>query len=91
MFKSHLGFSYADLLDSLDQLSDLAASFFSSIPNRGQVPLPSIPDHPFGPDERGVRPTLRCVSVTRYSCFDDRPLSLFKQLWTSMLWKYPFH
>ena len=41
--------------DSLDCLSELAATLFSPIPNRGQVPLPSIPDHPFGPKEKGVR------------------------------------
>jgi insulysin len=41
-------------VDSLDRLSDLAVNLFSPIPNRGQTPLPSIPDHPFGPDEKGV-------------------------------------
>lgn len=40
--------------DSLDQLSDLAVNLFSPIPNRGQTPLPSIPEHPFGPDEKGT-------------------------------------
>ena len=46
------------LTDSLDRLSELAATLFSPIPNRGQVPLLSIPDHPFGPDEKGVRVAL---------------------------------
>lgn len=54
----HRFFSDADLADPLDRLSDLAANLFSPIPNRGQVPLPSIPDHPFGPDEKGVRSTF---------------------------------
>ncbi|KAI0306722.1 Metalloenzyme, LuxS/M16 peptidase-like protein [Multifurca ochricompacta] len=40
--------------DPLDHLSDLVVSLFSPIPNRGQIPLPSIPDHPFGPDEKGT-------------------------------------
>ncbi|KAI9446597.1 Metalloenzyme, LuxS/M16 peptidase-like protein, partial [Lactarius indigo] len=40
--------------DSLDRLSELAVNLFSPIPNRGQTPLPSIPDHPFGPDEKGT-------------------------------------
>jgi hypothetical protein len=43
------------LTDSLDYLSELTATLFSPIPNRGQVPLLSIPDHPFGPEEKGVR------------------------------------
>ena len=43
------------LADSLDCLSELAATLFSPIPNSGQVPLLSIPDHPFGPEEKGVR------------------------------------
>lgn len=56
--RSHHRFSNADLEDPLDRLSDLAADLFSPIPNRGQIPLPSIPDHPFGPDEKGVRYTF---------------------------------
>jgi hypothetical protein len=52
---SHHRFSNTGLEDSLDHLSDLAADLFSPIPNYGQNPLPSIPDHPFGPDEKGVR------------------------------------
>ena len=43
------------LTDSLDCLSELTATLFSPIPNRGQVPLLSISDHPFGPEEKGVR------------------------------------
>jgi hypothetical protein len=50
--------SDADPEDPLDRLSDLAADLFSPIPNRGQSPLPSIPDHPFGSDEKGVRSTF---------------------------------
>jgi hypothetical protein len=53
--ESHHHFSNADPKDSLDRLSNLTANLFSPIPNRGQSPLPSIPDHPFGPDEKGVR------------------------------------
>jgi secreted Zn-dependent insulinase-like peptidase len=52
---SHFYLSHQILLvDSLDRLSDLAVNLFSPIPNRGQTPLPSIPDHPFGPDEKGT-------------------------------------
>jgi hypothetical protein len=58
VFRSHHRFSNADPEDSLDHLSDLAANLFSPIPNYGQNPLPSIPDHPFGPDEKGVRSAL---------------------------------
>ena len=53
LVSSLLPFSF-NLVDSLDRLSDLAVNLFSPIPNRGQTPLPSIPDHPFGPDEKGV-------------------------------------
>ena len=55
MFNSNHRFFNADLEDPLDRLTDLAADLFSPIPNRGQSPLPSISDHPFGSDEKGVR------------------------------------
>lgn len=42
-------------LESLDDLSELAAKMFSPIPNRGRDPLPMIDEHPFGPEEKGVR------------------------------------
>ncbi|KAI0005889.1 Metalloenzyme, LuxS/M16 peptidase-like protein [Russula compacta] len=47
--------------DPLDRLSDLAANLFSRIPNRGQVPLPFIPDHPFGPDEKGTLVSVQTI------------------------------
>jgi hypothetical protein len=56
--KSYCPCSNADLTDPLDRLSELVANLFSLVPNRGQDPLPSIPDHPFGLDEKGVRFTL---------------------------------
>ncbi|KAH8117077.1 insulin-degrading enzyme [Phellopilus nigrolimitatus] len=40
--------------ESLDELTQLAATLFSPILNRGQDPTPFIPEHPFGPDERGT-------------------------------------
>lgn len=40
--------------ESLDELSQLANTLFSPIPNRGQEPLPMINDHPFGTEEKGV-------------------------------------
>ena len=71
--------SNADPEDPLDRLSDLAADLFSPIPNRGQSPLPSIPDHPFGSDEKGVRSTfIPPISVAGCSYFGDRPWSPFK-------------
>ena len=51
-------FSNANLEDPLDHLADLVADLFSPIRNLGQNPLPSIPDHPFGADEKGVRSTF---------------------------------
>ncbi|KAI0273475.1 Metalloenzyme, LuxS/M16 peptidase-like protein [Gloeopeniophorella convolvens] len=47
--------------DSLDHLSDLAVNLFSPILNRGQVPLPTIPDHPFGPQERGTIVSVQTI------------------------------
>ena len=64
MSKSCRCCSNAHIIDSLDRLSELAATLFSPIPNRGQVPLPSIPDHPFGPDEKGV-----CVTLAAHLCY----------------------
>ena len=43
------------IVESLDELSDMVSRLFSDIPNRGVEPLPAIPDHPFGPNEKGVR------------------------------------
>ncbi|KAH8114098.1 insulin-degrading enzyme [Phellopilus nigrolimitatus] len=40
--------------ESLDELTQLAATLFSPILNRGQDPAPLILEHPFGPDERGT-------------------------------------
>ncbi|KAF9265707.1 hypothetical protein L218DRAFT_957335 [Marasmius fiardii PR-910] len=40
--------------DSLDELSELVSKLFSPIPNRGIDPLPTIPDHPWGPNEKGT-------------------------------------
>lgn len=41
-------------VESLDELAELAATFFSPILNRGRDPAELISDHPFGPDERQV-------------------------------------
>jgi insulysin len=40
--------------EPLDDLADLVSNLFSPILNRGQDPLPTIHDHPFGPNEMGV-------------------------------------
>src|SRR6266478_5289116 len=74
--RSHQCFSNGDMEDPLDHLSDLAANLFSPIPNYGQNPLPSIPDHPFGLEEKGVRSAFTPASpesVIDNSFFDDRP------------------
>lgn len=44
--------------ESLDELSNLVASLFSPIQNRGQDPLPMINDHPFGHNETKVHNSL---------------------------------
>ena len=43
------------VVESLDELSDMVSRLFSDIQNHGVEPLPAIPDHPFGPNEKGVR------------------------------------
>ncbi|KAL0571049.1 metalloprotease [Marasmius crinis-equi] len=40
--------------ESLDDLSELVSTLFSPILNRGIEPLPTIADHPFGPNEKGT-------------------------------------
>ncbi|RXW22316.1 hypothetical protein EST38_g3526 [Candolleomyces aberdarensis] len=47
--------------ESLDELSSLASSLFSPIPNRGVDPLPMINDHPFGADEKGTLVSVQTV------------------------------
>jgi hypothetical protein len=44
--------------EPLDELADMVSTLFSPIKNRGQDPLPVIPDHPFGQKEMGVSPCL---------------------------------
>ena len=40
--------------DSLDDLTKLATTLFSPVPNRGRDALPMINEHPFGADEKCV-------------------------------------
>ncbi|KAL1720055.1 Metalloenzyme, LuxS/M16 peptidase-like protein [Schizophyllum commune] len=47
--------------ESLDELSDLVSTNFSPIPNRGRDPLPTIPDHPFGSDEKGTLVSVKTI------------------------------
>ncbi|KAF8059523.1 Metalloenzyme, LuxS/M16 peptidase-like protein [Lyophyllum atratum] len=51
--------------ESLDQLSELASTLFSPIPNRGQDSLPMVHDHPFGPNEKGTFVAVQTVMSTR--------------------------
>ena len=50
-------------LESLDDLTEIATTLFSPIPNRGQEALPMIKEHPFGVDEKGVS----CALESTYS------------------------
>ena len=50
------------IAESLDELSDMVATLFSPIPNRGKEPLHLISEHPFGPNEMGVS------GMTLYNC-----------------------
>lgn len=65
------------VLESLDELSDMVSRLFSDIPNRGVESLPAIPDHPFGPNEKGVsQGHHRLLNTTN---FRNRPSFLYKQ------------
>lgn len=48
-------------VEPLDELADMVSTLFSPIKNRGQDPLPVIPDHPFGQKEMGVSPRIMPV------------------------------
>jgi hypothetical protein len=41
--------------DSLDELTDMVVPLFSPILNRQRDSLPMFSEHPFGPEESGVR------------------------------------
>jgi insulysin len=41
-------------LEPLNELSDLVSNLFTPIKNRSQDPLPTINEHPFGPNETSV-------------------------------------
>ncbi|ESK89443.1 insulin-degrading enzyme [Moniliophthora roreri MCA 2997] len=47
--------------DSLDHLSELVSTLFSPIPNHGLDPLPTISDHPFGPNEKGTLISVQTI------------------------------
>ncbi|KAG6814549.1 hypothetical protein H0H92_000076 [Tricholoma furcatifolium] len=72
--------------ESLDELSQLTSTLFSPIPNRGRDALPMIPDHPFGPNEKGT-----LVSVQTVMSFHALEIS-FPLDWQPPLWKHkPAH
>ncbi|KAF9469217.1 Metalloenzyme, LuxS/M16 peptidase-like protein [Collybia nuda] len=47
--------------ESLDELSKMASTLFSPIPNRGRDALPMLPEHPFGPNESGTLVSVQTV------------------------------
>ncbi|KAI0748561.1 Metalloenzyme, LuxS/M16 peptidase-like protein [Daedaleopsis nitida] len=47
--------------ESLDELSEMVATLFSPIPNRGKEPLHLISQHPFGPNEMGTVVSVQTV------------------------------
>ncbi|GLB34808.1 putative peptidase M16 family protein [Lyophyllum shimeji] len=72
--------------ESLDELSELAFTLFSSIPNRGRDALPMIHDHPFGPNEKGT-----LVSVQTIMSFHALEIS-FPMEYQPPFWKHkPSH
>ena len=85
---SLLNFVFANT-ESLDELSQLASALFSPIVNRGRDPLPLLPEHPFGPNEKGV-----IILIIIFCCVShvfSRPLSLSRPLWLFMDWRYHSH
>ncbi|KAH9950182.1 insulin-degrading enzyme [Amylocystis lapponica] len=47
--------------ESLDDMADMVAKLFSPVKNRGQVPLPMIIEHPFGPNEIGTMVSVQTI------------------------------
>ncbi|KAG6907416.1 hypothetical protein DXG01_008988 [Tephrocybe rancida] len=68
--------------ESLDELSELTSTLFSPVPNRGRDALPIIPDHPFGPNEKGT-----LVSVQTIMSFHALEIS-FPLAWQPPFWKH---
>ncbi|KAG6851274.1 hypothetical protein H0H93_011710 [Arthromyces matolae] len=50
--------------ESLDELSELTSTLFSPILNRGRDALPMIPDHPFGPNEKGTVMSFHALEIS---------------------------
>ena len=69
-------------LEPLDELSDMVSKLFADIPNRGVDPLPAVPDHPFGPNEKGVSQERHSFLDIAHFC--NRPWWLYKQSCPSM-------
>ena len=68
-------------LESLEDLTEIVTTLFSSIPNRGQEALPMIKEHPFGVDEKGVScaPNLRILQKIMHPPCSSRLLSPSRQ------------
>jgi insulysin len=49
------------LVESLDELSELASTYFSPILNRGYDPLPNCEEHPFGSQEKGTFVSIQTI------------------------------
>ncbi|KAF5380968.1 hypothetical protein D9615_004092 [Tricholomella constricta] len=72
--------------ESLDELSDIASTLFSPISNRGRDALPMLPEHPFGPQEKGT-----LVSVQTIMSFHALEIS-FPLEYQAPFWKHkPSH
>ncbi|TFK92329.1 hypothetical protein K466DRAFT_582051, partial [Polyporus arcularius HHB13444] len=66
--------------ESLDELSEMVATFFSPIPNRGKEPLHMIPDHPFGPKEMGTVVSIQTV-MSFHALEISFPLPYLPPMW----------
>lgn len=68
--------------ESLNELTNYAVSYFSPIVNRGKDPNPMIPDHPFGPDERGSIVHVKTI-MEMYAFEISFPFPYYVQHWKS--------
>ncbi|KAI0636675.1 insulin-degrading enzyme [Trametes polyzona] len=66
--------------ESLDELSELTASLFSPILNRGREPLHMIEDHPFGPNEMGTLVSVQTI-MSFHALEVSFPLPYLPPMW----------
>jgi len=66
--------------ESLDELSEMAASMFAPIVHRGYDPLPAVNEHPYGPQETGTLIRAQTI-MSMYALEISFPLEYQSPLW----------